>query len=396
MAQVTICVPAFRSAPFIEHTLSSLAAQTETDFVVDVAIEAVDAQATLVACRRFCDDSRFRFRVNPTVLGWDANVRQLLHAVDTPYFAILPHDDLWHPEYLATLLPRLTERMDATVAYADMYLFGENSGVRGLPLPDLGLSDRLLAFFLGGAEAVPWRGVARSSALYRPFPGNEFSGFAVEVEWALHLLTQGAAVYVERPLYLKRARTDEMSVSAGWRFRMPEAELRQALEHHRSQLLAVVASAPLVQAVRRHIELAAEAAMLRRWVIFSNGRFDFGAEQQERVSALVASCRADGGPLARRILGRADLALSIHMLGRGDIKAALEHARQAVDMAPDQSEAVVHLARLLMRQGRTLDALPLVYAAARLVPLGVGLRALEETCRTRLDAMFPYQPDSAA
>lgn len=395
MAHSTICVPAYRAARFLPQTLSSLAAQTERDFIVHVAIEPIDADLTLDACRAYTTDPRFRFKVNPAVLGWDGNIRELLRSIETPYFAILPHDDLWHPEYLATLHAVLSSRPDATVAYADMFIFGKQSGVRGFKLPDADLGERLLAFFLGGAEGPPWRGLSRASVLDRSFPGNEFSGFAIEAEWALHLITRGVALHVERPLYLKRGRIDDASVSAGWRFRMPEDELRRAVEHHRTQLLAAVANASLDESTRANVELAAEAAMIRRWVVFSAGRFEFDEQQRARYETIVTRCRDDPRLVASWILGLAYLAMALDLLQRRELAPALEYTRKAAALAPDDPATLFQLARVLMARQRIMDALPVLYDAARADPLGIGVAALQEVTGSRMNRMFPFETDDS-
>ncbi len=110
MSPVTVCVPAHRAAAFIAHTLGSIQSQTFSDIRVEIGLEPDEAWATEKACRAFLADPRFHLRRNPTTLGWDGNVRALLLRVETPYFAVLPHDDLWHP-----ICPGVGRRMSIAV-----------------------------------------------------------------------------------------------------------------------------------------------------------------------------------------------------------------------------------------------------------------------------------------
>ena len=210
MAQVTVCIPAYRAERFLTHTLRSIAKQTYRDIGVEIAIEPPAAE-TAKACTPFLHDPCFRVSINDQRLGWAENIAALLARVRTPFFIILPHDDVLHPDYIETLLGAITARPDASVAYADMFCFGDGHFRKSLTIEEGGPFERLLSFFLGGAEAVPWRGVTRTTVLDggATFPSNEFISFAVECEWACHLLRSGAAVRVPRPVVLQAARCPE-------------------------------------------------------------------------------------------------------------------------------------------------------------------------------------------
>ena len=100
---VTVCIPAYDAAGFIGHTSRSVADQTMPDFRVVVAVEPKGAAETIAAMREFLADKRFTYYVNATNYGYALNVRGVLTRVRTPYYAILPHDDMWHPEFLELL-----------------------------------------------------------------------------------------------------------------------------------------------------------------------------------------------------------------------------------------------------------------------------------------------------
>jgi hypothetical protein len=388
-AAVTVNVPAWRAGDFIAQTLASIQAQSFTDFVVEVGIEPDGGDATAAACRPFRSDRRFRFHRNPTTLGWDGHVRALLQRVETPYFVVLPHDDQWHPAYLAALMEAIRDRPDASVAYADCYVFGEGSGIKTMDLPDAPLPERLLAFFLAGGGAFAWRGLTRRDVLDCDFPGNPYNGFAVEVEWALHLLTRGVALRVPQPLYLKRARVDEESVSVGWRFSMPVDMVTRALEHHRARQLAMIRGAGLADEDLRTVERAAESAIMIRWAVMSRGRIPFTGEQLERIDGIIAACRREDTPVSRMTAGKLHLALSRDAFGRRDRDAERDHAVAAVELAPTSVDAVLHLARLHVRARRVMDALPLVRRAAAIAPMAAGISPLQRDIADALNERSP-------
>lgn len=390
MALVTVCVPAYRSARFIGQTLASIKGQVFTDFEVLIAVEPSGAAETVDACRPFGDDRRFRVYVNESTLGYAGNVASVLRRVRSPYFAVLPHDDLWHPSYLAALIDRLADHPEASVAFADSYLFGWDSGIRTYELGGSDLGARLMSFFLAGAEGLAWRGLTRSDALDVDFPSNQFDGFAVECEWVLHLLLRGDALRHAEPLYLKRqaALDDDAAVSIGWRVRMSEDTLRSALAHHRQRLLEPLDGAQLRDSDRSLIKLAAESSALLRWVAFSNGRFDFSSADAARATALLTKCEALGSPEGTASGARVELALSRYHAQRGDGPEAERFGRAAFAHAPDYAEAAINLGRVLLQRGLTLEAVPIVKRAATLAPMGVGLASLVAECARRTAELF--------
>lgn len=385
---VTVCIPAYRSGGFIDQTLAAVRAQTFSDFTVEIAVEPVDQEATSLACQPFLDDPRFRLHHNDATQGYAGNVRGLLARVETPYFMTLPHDDILHPEYLEVLLGALLARPDASVAYGDLYLFGPESGSRFVRLADGGLGDRLLSFFLEGAEGTPWHGVTRREVLHREFPTSDFAGLAVECEWALHLVREGVALRVARPLFFKR-NLRGTNVSWGWRSSMPEARLRQALDDHRRRMLAGIPSEGIVPVHRRAIELAAEAALLRRWVIFSGGRFRMTSEQLERADRVIAESVESGMPAGPDIARVAQLALSRYWRALGDDEESQRLASDVVESARDW-DGWLQLARLTLDRGNVYEAVRLLIRASELAPMAVGITQLQAECTRRLEALHPW------
>ena len=132
-----------------------------------------------------------------------------------------------------------------------------------------------MSFLLGGTEAIPKQGVTRSSVRdHCDYPIDRYGGFATECEWVLCLLISGTAIHVPRPLYLKRIRGPNETTASSKRVVGHSREhLFEALEHHRARMLALIQQADLPKTMRDTVELAAEAAMLRRHMTFNMGAF---------------------------------------------------------------------------------------------------------------------------
>ena len=97
------------------------------------------------ACEPLPADRRTTVRVNRRTLGWDGNVAALLDAVEFPFFMILPHDDLPHPDDVRVLHTALTARPAHVAANADMFVFGQNVACKRLLLPERGTAERVLS-----------------------------------------------------------------------------------------------------------------------------------------------------------------------------------------------------------------------------------------------------------
>jgi hypothetical protein len=380
--ELTVYIPAYRSEATIGQTLSSVRDQTYTDFEVEIAIEPDGAEAVVAACQPFLADRRFRYLINDQTLGWDGNVRACMARVETPLFAMLPHDDLWHRAYLETLVGSLRDRPDAVIGHADQFVLGMFSGIQKLPLPDDHLAARLLAWFLRGTDGSLWHAVTRREALTREFPCNEFQGFACEGEWSLHLLTVGPTLYVPRPLYLKRVHNE--GVSGGWRERMPEAVLRAALDHSWARIAEGIPTDGLSTLDCHQLRLAAQASHLRRWVRFGKGRFVMTADERAGADRLLEEASDRALPAGPRILARALVAWSRYCRGQGDRESAERHCRAAVEADPEHWEGWLELGWLRLDAGRPDEALDMVLLATQLSPMENGLAHLQAECSRRI------------
>lgn len=243
---LTVCIPAYRAEEFIAETVSSVLAQTFTDFVVRIYIDPTDDHApdgTLKALAPFRDDPRVQISENASRLGWAENIDALLKSVETEFYVILPHDDLWHPNYLETLFPLVYDNKNASVAYGDLTtLANPQLPKRAVVLPaneSRGL--HLLKFHLQNAHAMPWRGVTRTSAMATTggFPTDGYLGFAVEAEYALGLLHAGQVLHVPKALYQKRLFSNgRVSASKERKILLSEKQRHQAWERHKDAILA--------------------------------------------------------------------------------------------------------------------------------------------------------------
>ena len=383
---ITVCIPVYKPRDFLRQTLESVRRQSFSDFQVLVAIEPA-GQTDISFLGSILEDSRFRFFWNSEVLGWAANINSLLQRVDTEFFAILPHDDALHSKYLTTLHEALIRNPDAIAAYADILFLGHQTAIKSRLPDNTSLFARLWAFYLGGAEAVPWRGLTRSRALDggKTFPNNRFTGFAVECEWAQHLLSTGATLRCTDTLYYKRTfAPGEETVSSGWVNKFDTETLAAALEWHRKAMLAGI-PAQLSTDDKLAVTLACELAMLHRWLTLHQGRRGFGQSHRERIQYVRTYAERLAENRRAALLARLEDSLSRAALIEGDTGGAIEHSRLAVDLDNTYAEARIRYVHALLHSGHQDDATAQALILVKLEPLAAGHRQLFEICATALE-----------
>ena len=107
MHQVTVGVPVYNGAQFLEKSLTCLRDQTHRDIKVLIFDNCSD-DATGDIAQRFCAaDTRFRYFRQPENKGAVLNFLGVLEAARTPFFLWRAADDTSDPDYIETLLTLL-------------------------------------------------------------------------------------------------------------------------------------------------------------------------------------------------------------------------------------------------------------------------------------------------
>lgn len=96
---ISICVPAYNAAAWIEQTLDSVLCQTRGDFEL-LVLDDCSVDDTLSLVRRY-QDSRIRVLTNESNRGAEASWNRLLAEARGEFVKLLCCDDLLYPECLA-------------------------------------------------------------------------------------------------------------------------------------------------------------------------------------------------------------------------------------------------------------------------------------------------------
>ncbi len=129
MSEVSVLVPSYNHAPFIERTLRSIFAQTlkpEKLLVIDDGSK--DDSVKII--ERVLQDCPFKadfiFRENR---GLCATLNEGFAKTDGEFFAYISSDDVWLPEFLEKRINLLEKRPAAVLAYGHSFLINETDQI---------------------------------------------------------------------------------------------------------------------------------------------------------------------------------------------------------------------------------------------------------------------------
>lgn len=207
---VTIGVPVFNGAAFIDRALASLTAQTYDDLEIVVSDNAsTDATADIVKGHAARDGQIAYLRRDSTVPVYE-NFRGLVEHARGEYFMWASADDVWRPRFVEVLLAEMLAHPEADLAMSAIEPFSEDGSVLG-PVHLTGDKDPSAMSHLQLAKAV-WKhwpyhvfvyGLYRTEFLRRAFQNvPEISGAGKLFMCQVSLATR--VRYVDEVLYARQ------------------------------------------------------------------------------------------------------------------------------------------------------------------------------------------------
>ena len=255
--------------------MESLLTQSYENFEAILSIDGDDEQ-TEKACLGFLKDKRIFLKRQKQRLGWVENTNWVLSQAKGEFVTVLPHDDLWHRQYLEKLLNLLLKRPKCVLAYCDVATFGLRKTFdrpdhiiiqKSLKGP---LHKRQLSFIKKHFNAVGFRGLIRKEALDNVglIVGNVYNDFAADTLWMAKFARVGELHRLPRALYRKRYHRGNTHFQ--WQ-EFSLKEQRNAWNNHCMELLKDFLPYVDKQNLRREILFASVKRLLkgpRRFRIF--------------------------------------------------------------------------------------------------------------------------------
>lgn len=235
---VTICIPAYQAAGFIDQTIDSVLGQTWPGLEIVISVDAGTDDTPRLA-RYYADLSCARVFVQPQRLGWIGNTNFLLNQARTRYVMIMPHDDLLEREYVERCMDALREDRDAAVAYSDLGVLNSSSLIAESAVSGP-VEQRLAEILETHFAAVAFRGVFDRDKVRKALIPAAVAGFSADLLWVALLACHGNLVRVPERLYEKRYLPQ--SAHAGW-YRATPSEQYEMWAIHCLEMLATIRDA---------------------------------------------------------------------------------------------------------------------------------------------------------
>lgn len=221
--RVSVLLPAYEAAGFIQPTLDSISAQTSVNFEVVVSVDASTDETHQVCLAHAARDSRFRVFKQDSRLGYVGNCNFLLSRAETELAMLAFHDDVLAATYVEKLAAVLGRSPRAAMSYSDLELTQTTGAKEHWQFTALdGVSSRTERGLrmLGRPRGwwVPNRGMFRMAAARRVqgLKAHAAGEFSTDWPWLFHLSLTGEFVRVPETLCFKYYKPG--SLSRSWKF----------------------------------------------------------------------------------------------------------------------------------------------------------------------------------
>lgn len=204
MPKVSVLIPTYNSASFLDDAIKSVLKQTFTDFellIVDNC--STDNSSQVIAA--YLSDKRIKYFVNEKNLGSTGNFNKCLSLAKGELIKCLCSDDILHPEILEKFVSVMDKHPDVTLVSSFFHEFG--AGIKIVQPPFSGIVDgkqmitEILTTrnFLGNPSQVMFRRENLHIGLFK-----EISVWNVDLEFFFRILSLGKGYIVPEVLSYTR------------------------------------------------------------------------------------------------------------------------------------------------------------------------------------------------
>lgn len=205
---VGLGMPVYNGERYIGEAIQSILAQSFGAFEL-VICDNASTDATADICRAFAAaDRRVRYYRNETNVGAHPNYNRTFELSRGTYFKWVPHDDLLHPEFLATCVAALEKQPDAVICQTQLdYIDGEGHKLGVVSTNLVGTDSRRPSVRFGAAVLLPHNcyevmGVFRRQALTGSILLMSFHG--ADRALIAQLALRGQFIQIPQPLLIVR------------------------------------------------------------------------------------------------------------------------------------------------------------------------------------------------
>lgn len=204
---VSVIMPAYNSARFIEEAIRSVLSQSYTNWELFVIDDASQDETVKVVQNIAKIEPRIKLLQLKTNLGTGAARNKGIEAAAGTFIAFLDADDLWLPEKLQIQVGYMLQE-DLEITFSSYYLIGEDGKMLDQiiqALPNLTYEKLLKSNYIGNLTAV--YNASKTGKVYSPL-------LRKRQDWAMWLTLvkkTGVARGILQPLAVYRKRKNSLS-----------------------------------------------------------------------------------------------------------------------------------------------------------------------------------------
>lgn len=222
---VSICIPTYRGATYLEATINSVLDQSYPHFEIWIVDDNSPDETPAVVSRYV--DPRIHYVRNPDNLGPAGNWNKCFELATGKYFKLLPHDDLLSPECLAEQVSilELDRESEIALVFGSRGIADPNGRIfmtRGLPqtyasrIKGLELVKRCVR---AGTNLIgePGNGLFRRDISHKVGAYDSAHPYMIDLDYFCRVLQHGDAYYTATRTSLFRVTPGSWSVAIGSR-----------------------------------------------------------------------------------------------------------------------------------------------------------------------------------
>ena len=204
--KVSVIMPAYNVAPYLEEALQSVFAQSFTDYEI-VVVDDGSTDNTLSLARSF--EPRIRV-LTKTNTGPSAARNLGFQHAQGEYLAWLDSDDLWHQDFLQTQVALLDAHPAVALVYTESRVFIQQ-GTQRVVIDKIGYTVKPDLKLLLYGDCVPTSSIVMRRRCYEELGDmNESLIRAEDHEYLMRLAYRYELAGVARPLAYYRLRADSL------------------------------------------------------------------------------------------------------------------------------------------------------------------------------------------
>ena len=235
--KVSVLLPTYNYAHYIEEAIESALAQTFTDFEL-LIVDDQSTDDTAAVVQKYLKDSRVSFIINPENLGLTGNFNRCLELAHGEYIKFLLADDKFHPRLLEQFVGVIEQYPTLSLVATNTLQFGEKNRQRTLPLQGFHTGTEVVRrYFEKGFRnwiGVPTSVMFKKAAIEKVGMFDNRFHLLVDVEMWIRLLHIGDCYIFSEPLVYLRVHNMQASqvIQRSYKHYFESYELIKTIKTH--------------------------------------------------------------------------------------------------------------------------------------------------------------------